>query len=757
MVSISMDSQVDPSYSRKGSANALLMPSNISTTTLVRSQTVQALDGAYGNLVIEVPVPQELLKTCKNKEDKEFTHVRYTACTVDPDAFPFSGYVLRQQKLQRDTELFIVVTMYNEDDYLFNKTMLALMKNISYLCQRSRSSTWGENGWKKVVICIVSDGRAKINPRVLNVLGIMGVYQEGLMKNKVNDKDVTAHIFEYTTQIALDTENNIRDLSTGLVPVQILFCLKEKNAKKINSHRWFFSAFGPLLKPNVCVLIDVGTKPTPTSIYHLWKAFDSHPNVGGACGEIYAELGKGCSNLLNPLVAAQNFEYKMSNILDKPLESVCGYISVLPGAFSAYRYAAIQGVPLAQYFKGETMHDGGNIFAANMYLAEDRILCFEVTTKQGQAWLLRYVKAAKAETDVPDAVPEFISQRRRWLNGSFFAGLHALSHWHYIFRSSHNILRKLLLCLEFMYNFISLIFSWFSIGNFYLTFKFLLDDPISAAVASRPFKPLGPKPEWVVFSLRNIYLMCLVLIFICSMGNRPQGSKLTYTSIMIFFALIMGVMLYIAGYAVYTVSVETIANYTSVGDLMKNGVFRDYVLSLGSTYGLYFLMSFLHFEPWHMFTSFLQYLFLLPSYVNILMVYSFCNLHDVSWGTKGDNKVGSDLGVAKSSKGKDGKDVFQIEVAENNDEIYNRWKKEIKMPKAEVKAKRDAKTKQDDYFKSFRTNLILWWMLSNAVLVIVLTSDVLSSSLYTALGVGSSSGMNPYLKARFFIMMMYLQ
>jgi chitin synthase len=39
--------------------------------------------------------------------------------------------------------------------------------------------------------------------------------------------------------------------------------------------------------------------------------------VGGACGEIAVDVGKGCSNIVNPLVAAQNFEYKMSNILDK--------------------------------------------------------------------------------------------------------------------------------------------------------------------------------------------------------------------------------------------------------------------------------------------------------------------------------------------------------------------------------------------------------------------------------------------------------
>ena len=427
-----------------------------------------------GELILECKIPTILYSFLPRRDDIEFTHMRYTAVTCDPDDFVLKGYKLRQNigNTARDTELFICITMYNEDEIDFTRTMHGVMRNISHFCSRSKSRTWGKDGWQKIVVCIVSDGRRKVHPRTLDALAAMGVYQDGIAKNLVNQREVTAHVYEYTTQVSLDADLKFKGAEKGIVPCQMIFCLKEKNAKKLNSHRWFFNAFGRALTPNVCILLDVGTKPGPNSLYHLWKAFDTDSSVAGACGEIVAGKGKGWLGLLNPLVASQNFEYKMSNILDKPLESVFGYITVLPGALSAYRYYALQNDatghgPLSQYFKGETLHgQNADVFTANMYLAEDRILCWELVAKRDERWILKYVKSATGETDVPDATPEFISQRRRWLNGAFFAAVYSLVHFRQIWHTDHTLWRKILLHIEFVYQFVSLAFTYFSLVRY---------------------------------------------------------------------------------------------------------------------------------------------------------------------------------------------------------------------------------------------------------------------------------------------------
>ena len=74
--------------------------------------------------------------------------------------------------------------------------MHGVMKNIAHLCSRTRSHMWDTEGWKKVVVCIVADGRKKCDPGVLDVLETMGVYQKGVAKNMVNEKPVKAHLYE---------------------------------------------------------------------------------------------------------------------------------------------------------------------------------------------------------------------------------------------------------------------------------------------------------------------------------------------------------------------------------------------------------------------------------------------------------------------------------------------------------------------------------------------------------------------------------
>jgi chitin synthase len=66
-----------------------------------------------GNLVLDCPVPSRYFDNIAFKDGKEFTHMRYTAATCDPKDFANEGYTLRQPLLGRETELFIVLTMYN--------------------------------------------------------------------------------------------------------------------------------------------------------------------------------------------------------------------------------------------------------------------------------------------------------------------------------------------------------------------------------------------------------------------------------------------------------------------------------------------------------------------------------------------------------------------------------------------------------------------------------------------------------------------
>lgn len=714
----SLDSEV------MGQINQGYVPKREKTLT---KRKVRLVGGNSGNLILENPIPEELKKVLTRTESPfgEFTHMTYTACTSDPDTFIKDGFTLRAKKYGRQTEIVICVTMYNEDEQAFARTMHAVMKNVAHLCKRHKSSVWGKDSWKKVQVIIIADGRNKVNQSVLELLTATGCYQDNLARPYVNNKEVKAHLYEYTAQISIDENFKFKGDEKSLTPVQVMLCLKEKNQKKINSHRWLFNSFCPILDPNVIVLLDVGTKPDNHTVYNLWKAFDRDSNVAGAAGEIKAMKGKGWLNLLNPLVASQNFEYKMSNILDKPLESMFGYISVLPGALSAYRYIALKNNedgtgPLATYFKGEDLlgttaepkkNSKANFFEANMYLAEDRILCWELVSRKDENWVLKFVKLATGETDVPETIPEFLLQRRRWINGAFFAALYALRHASSIRHTRHSFTRKFWLYVEFIYQLFNVVFSFFSLSNFYLTFYFLTGSLVSN-------KYLGHGGFWIFTIFNYICICCLTSLFIISIGNKPQVSRRVFKTLVILLSICALYALVVGLYFV----IDTVSRY-GMGE-SSTYVFVSIIVSILCTYGLYTIMSILYLDPWHMLTCSVQYFLMIPFYTCTLQIFAFCNTHDVSWGTKGDTHSHSDKSnqyiIEKNEKG----DFEAIVTDVNVDEVYLETLYNIKAKRSSKKVDKnkaaDPIVSGEDYAKDVRSKVVLIWLLANLIFIMAM-------------------------------------
>lgn len=113
------------------------------------------------------------------------------------------------------------------------------------------------------------------------------------------------------------------------------------------------------------------------------------------------------------------------------MEGFFGFISVLPGAFSTFRWDCINGAPLNAFLKGakdefQDVEKYMSCSTANKYLAEDRIMCLEIIAKKNKEYIISYIPGAKCLTDPPLSLTQLIKQRRRWFNGSMFASLYVL-------------------------------------------------------------------------------------------------------------------------------------------------------------------------------------------------------------------------------------------------------------------------------------------------------------------------------------------
>jgi len=204
-----------------------------------------------------------------------------------------------------------------------------------------------------------------------------------------------------------------------------------------------------------------------------------------------------------------------------------------------------------------------------------------------------------------------------------------------IYRSGHGFIRIFFFHLQALYNAFSLFFSWFSLANLWLTFSIIIDllPEQGYVLVSMQFV------HWFNYVLKVIYLVFLVLQFILALGNRPKAERVAYTLTLWVYA-VLGLYLLICSLWLTALAFKEIPQAIASHQGNAGGVISAFlqpplgplVAAMLSTFGIYFIGSLLFGDPWHMFSSFFQYLLLAPSFINILNVYAFCNLHDVFLG-----------------------------------------------------------------------------------------------------------------------------
>jgi len=131
----------------------------------------------------------------------------------------------------------------------------------------------------------------------------------------------------------------------------------------------------------------------------------------------------------------------------------------------------------------------------------------------------------------------------------------------------------------------------------------------------------------------------------------------------------------------------------------------------------YFVGALIHGEFWHILFSILQYYYMLPTFINIFSIYSFCNVHDISWGTKGIETAHG--GAEKATKKKattDEEDRPRGETAQREADA-----KQLIIKEQREKSIKDSLDKDrgnvEAQFQAFRSYLVIAWLASNALYI----------------------------------------
>ena len=186
----------------------------------------------------------------------------------------------------------------------------------------------------------------------------------------------------------------------------------------------------------------------------------------------------------------------------------------------------------------------------------------------------------------------------------------------------------------YIYYVINSAFSFIIVGMFYSSFSIMIRDFMESNDPISRDDPTGNTPLVRIFEALYLLLIIWMLLLSLSVNVKLAGCQITLISVisglLMFFFIILAYFYFLGNLSDALTGNNEDSNQTvAIIILVSMGVviFSQIIpLCINCKCNLCKIIL-----------GFISYLFLTPTYVNMFIVYSFCNIHDVTWGNRATN------------------------------------------------------------------------------------------------------------------------
>jgi cellulose synthase/poly-beta-1,6-N-acetylglucosamine synthase-like glycosyltransferase len=268
---------------------------------------------------------------------------------------------------------------------------------------------------------------------------------------------------------------------------------------------------------------------------------------------------------------------------------------------------------------------------ANMYLAEDRILSLGIYCQTKEKYYLKYVPDAIAKTDPMKDHENLMKQRRRWINSSLFAFLYVWKNYYFnSMESKHGFVDKYIkLNLSMILALLSFVTSYL-IPSIYF---YVLYETIAQ------INPQSSSCQILAKVVSIIYIM----VYLVAVAGGLTGAVWTkhahvVSGVLSVFTFAMWGLVCYNILAIYLGLNSTGIDWTSFNQV-------SILVMVGVNLGMFNIVVFMHLftHPgfvWKLIKDQISYLTYQGAYAQTMVAHAFCNVDDVSWGTKGASHGG---------------------------------------------------------------------------------------------------------------------